>query len=238
MKCSIVLWLTAGGILTTGCAHSIQTALHASDETGTSFADVPNGDAPYGAPEDVSRTVEAVKRAGRMSTMSSRAVRLPTRMLASVTAFDLQYPHTCGGHAFRVYTSGETEILEYRYRRADGMEVVIRDYVAGSSPFIEPGLWSSYDHTADGVADMTPQFAESHTDLLPAVYSRGLVTGLGAEPQHELGVAYGRALRMASQCAATATRRSNTGMSFQPSLVRINSSLSASRSTAKPSSSL
>src|SRR5690606_3892122 len=108
-----------------------------------------------------------------------------------------RFPPRCGGQTFRVIESRDTRILELRHTLADGSEIGIRDYVAGASPFIRPGLWSANDHASDGIDAMTSQFVETAAPFAPAVYSRGLVTGMEETMRRDLGVAYRGALRQA-----------------------------------------
>lgn len=154
----------------------------------------------FGAAADVLDTVAAVKSAGAVRAMSSRAIRLPARALEPLTTFEYRYAARCGGHAFRVIESGDTQILEYRHSLADGTEVHIRDYVAGPQPFIAPGVWGAFDHTADGVGEMSSEFVEMSTTLLPTVYSKGLVTTLAGPLREQLGAAYRAALVEVRSC--------------------------------------
>ena len=152
--------------------------------------------------QEVLATVRAVKSGTAPHFVSSRAVRLPTLELYAIAIFDYDLPPSCGGYRFRVYESGTTQILEYAYER-DGETHFIRDYVTGSSPFIHPGLWSSFDHTADSVTEMMTLFAEGERSrLTPRVYSKGLVTGLAVMTQEELGTAYLQAIKAAAECDA------------------------------------
>ena len=143
------LAVLGASLLASGCALFIDARSRA--ESGNAAQD----QGAYGNQAEVLSTIDAVKTTGAIRLMSSRAVRLPKRSFESITAFEYRYPEICGGHAFRVYGSGDTQILEYSYERADGMQFMIRDYVAGSSPFIQPGLWTSYDHTSGGIPSMT-----------------------------------------------------------------------------------
>ena len=152
---------------------------------------------------DVESTVSAVKSGGSLQLLGSRAVRLPLNPLQSISSYEYQYPETCGSHFFRVLEAGETQILEYSHlREGDGMVFVIRDYVSGPSPFIEPGLWTSYDHTSMDIPGMMVRLVESSRGITPRVYSRGLVTGLAVMTQDELDYAYRTALRAARECAS------------------------------------
>lgn len=156
--------------------------------------------APYGVEADVQETVHLVKTAGKMTVMSSHAIRLPSRPLTSITAFDYALPGACGGHQFRVYESDGTQILEYAYSPSAGEHHVIRDYISGPSPFIRAGLWSAYDHTAGSVADMSMHFERRGYGLFKGTYSQGPVTGLDPSAQRTLGLAYDRALRDVYGC--------------------------------------
>ncbi|HET8699579.1 MAG TPA: hypothetical protein VFO94_18990, partial [Gammaproteobacteria bacterium] len=132
----------------------------------------------YGGEADVLATVAAVKRAGRAENISNRAVRLPVQEFYPMTRFEYEFPANCGRYAFRVYESGATRILEYTLVEPNGTELSIRDYVAGTNPFIKPGVWTALDHTADSVSFMMTDFAETKSQIIPEVYSKGLVTGL------------------------------------------------------------
>lgn len=155
---------------------------------------------PYGVETAVRQTLDVVKTAGHKRVIGSRAIRLPSHPLNEITAFEYEFPGTCGGHQFRVYETDETQILEYRYTPAGGSRYVIRDYITGPNPFIQAGLWSAYDHTADGVGDMTLQFEKRGSGILTGTYSQGPVTGLDASEKRTLGRAYDRALRDTYAC--------------------------------------
>jgi hypothetical protein len=150
---------------------------------------------------DVLATIRAVKGVGSRRIVGSRAVRLPTREHYEIAVFDYAFPEACGGYRFRVYETGTTQILEYTYDQGSTGRFLVRDYVAGSSPFIRPGLWSSYDHTADSVSNMMTLFVETDNPLMPAVYSRGVVTDLATMTQRELDSAYREAIKAATHCA-------------------------------------
>jgi hypothetical protein len=154
----------------------------------------------YGSVSEVLATVAAVKRTGHVQQISNRAVHLPVQEFYPMTQFDYELPAECGGLAFRVYESGNTQILEYTYVGQDGSELEIRDYVSGTNPFIGPGLWTALDHTADSVSFMMTDFAETKNELIPEVYSKGLITGLPEKLQRELGAAYRDAVRAAVRC--------------------------------------
>lgn len=148
-------------------------------------------------------TMSTVKASGTHQVVRSNAIRLPMQTLHPITIYAYQYPASCGSHFFRVLESGETEILEYSHLRPeDGTVFVIRDYVRGPSPFIEPGLWTSYDHTAMDIPDMMARLAKTSSAVTPHTYSQGLVTGLATMTQQELDVAYRSALKTASECPA------------------------------------
>ncbi len=154
----------------------------------------------YGAAETVHATVEIVKSAGNVSRISSRAIRLPSHPLRTITSFEYEFPTDCGGHLFRVYETGSTLILEFEYASAEGSSRVIRDYVTGPSPFIEAGLWTAYDHTGDGVSGMSVQYAKRGAGVFRGTYSQGPVTGLDASSRRNLGAAYDRAVRDTLAC--------------------------------------
>jgi len=154
----------------------------------------------YGADSDVRATVNAVKSVGDISVISSRALRLPVFPLSAITKFDYQFPNRCGGHHFRVYETNGTQILEFEYAPAHGERFVIRDYLSGPNSFVQPGLWSAYDHTAGSVSEMDMIFASRGSGILIGTYSQGPVTGLDPTDKHTLGVAYDRALRDSRAC--------------------------------------
>jgi len=154
----------------------------------------------YGADSDVRATADAVKSVGDISVISSRALRLPMFPLDAITTFDYRFPSHCGGHHFRVYETDGTQILEFEYASAKGERFVIRDHLSGPNPFARPGLWSAYDHTADGVSEMTIKYQNRGSGILVGTYSRGPVTGLDATSKHELGIAYDRAIRDSHDC--------------------------------------
>lgn len=174
----VCLLFAVQACLVSGCANYQELLLQRQEEGHEGFGRVPHGAGPYGAAHDVLETVATAKRAGRVHLISSRAIRLPTHELGTITVFDYRLPAACGGYMFRLYETGKTQILEYDYQRGDGASYVIRDYVAGANPFIKPGLWTSFDHTADSVAEMMARFVETGSRLVPAVYSQGLVTSL------------------------------------------------------------
>jgi hypothetical protein len=147
-------------------------------------------------------TIQTVKGVGSRRILGSRSVRLPTREHYEISVFDYELPASCGGYRFRVYETGTTQILEYTYDQGSTGPYVVRDYVAGSSPFIRPGLWSSYDHTADSVSNMMVLFTETNNPLMPRAYSRGFGTDLAEMTQIELDSAYRDAVKAATRCAA------------------------------------
>lgn len=150
---------------------------------------------------EVLATIQTVKGVGSRRVLGSRAVRLPTREHYEIAVFDYELPAACGGYRFRVYETGTTQILEYAYDQGSTGPYLVRDYVAGSSPFIRPGLWSSYDHTADSVSNMMVLLTETHHPLMPRAYSRGFGTDLAETTQRELDSAYREAVKAASHCA-------------------------------------
>jgi len=206
--CSILL--LAACLLTGGCATFVEgltTFLDTSPDTvGTSLGQEVTATygiedtAIYGVEENVRGTVDVVKRAGDVRQISSRAIRLPSNPLRTITAFDYEFPDVCGGHHFRVYEADGTQILEYAYAPIQGKHYMIRDYVSGPNPFIRAGLWSAYDHTSDGVSDMSLRYARRGSGILAGTYSQGPVTRLDPSSKRELGAAYDRALRDSEGC--------------------------------------
>lgn len=154
----------------------------------------------YGVEREVLATVALVKRAGDRRRLSSHAVRLPLDELEPIDEFVYTLPQACGGYAFRVYETNRTQILEFAYFDVDGAEFAIRDYVAGANPFIKPGLWTAFDHTADTIPYMRAELEESSPPLPRFVYLRALVSGDSEPLQRELGMAYKRAIRAAARC--------------------------------------
>ncbi len=154
----------------------------------------------YGDENAVRVTIGTIKMQGSQDRLSSQAIRLPERPLGEIAVFNYQFPSTCGGHEFRVYEADDMQILEYEYAVDDGDAFLIRDYISGPSPFIQPGLWTAYDHTANSIATMTSQFEQRGVGMFNGVYSRGLVTNLPPVEQRALGSAYQRALNDVYGC--------------------------------------
>ena len=154
----------------------------------------------YGMEDDVLGTVDIIKTIGDVSHISSQAIRLPSNPLHVITAFDYEFPGSCGGHHFRVYEAQGMQILEYTYAPLEGRGYVIRDYVSGQSPFMKAGLWTAYDHTADSISSMNMQSAIRGKGLLAGTYSQGPMTGLDPSAKRVLGAAYDRALRDSKAC--------------------------------------
>lgn len=161
--------------------------------------------AAYGDKNAVEVAIGTIKSQGKMDRLSSRAVRLPEQPLGEIVVFGYQFPAACGAHEFRVYEAKDMQVLEYRYALENGESQAIRDYVAGPNPFVAPGLWSAYDHTADSISSMTSELADRGDRLFKGVYSRGLVTGLPDPEQRALGYAYAQALDEVSTCPGTQT---------------------------------
>lgn len=159
----------------------------------------------YGDEYAVQAAVGTIKLQGNQGRVSSRAIRLPERPLGEIAVFGYQYPPTCGGHEFRVYEAQDMQILEYQYATLDGESHIIRDYIAGPSPFVEPGLWTAYDHTADSISTMTSQFEQRGDRMFNGVYSQGLITSLPDVEQRTLGNAYQKAISDAFACQDTQT---------------------------------
>ena len=153
----------------------------------------------YGNTDAIKRAIGVVKTHGTESHVSSRAIRLPESPLGEVTVFSLELPSNCGGHAFRVIEADGVRILEFEYRQGAGDTYQIRDYVTGPSPFVRPGLWTAYDHTADSISSMKSQFSNiggRHASM----YSQGLVTSLPAPERQILGKAYQSAISDVRSC--------------------------------------
>ena len=188
------LAMAATTLLCSACVSTITT------DQGGAKAPAYNADASqFGDEYAVRVTVGTVKSQGERSRLGSRAIRLPEQPLSAIDEFTYRFPAQCGGHEFHVYETGATQILEYRYD-SEGGTYRIRDYVADSNPFVKPGLWTAYDHTADSVASMTSQLGESGDRMFKGMYSQGLVTSLPTSEQQALGNAYRRALGDAYAC--------------------------------------
>ncbi len=157
----------------------------------------------YGDEYAVRVTIGTIKTQGSLNRLGSHAIRLPEQPLSEISVFNYQFPSSCGGHEFRVYEADSLQILEYEYAPVAGRSYVIRDYVSASNPFVKPGLWTAYDHTADSIATMSSQFEKRGYGMFNGVYSQGLVTNLPAEDQLELGNAYRRALGDVNGCSDT-----------------------------------
>jgi hypothetical protein len=158
----------------------------------------------YGVGREVLATVALVKGIGEARRLGSRAVQLPVEEYEPIAEFDYVLPQACGGYVFRVYETGRTQILEFAYSDADGATFLIRDYVVGANPFIKPGLWSAFDHTADTIPYMRAELVETQPPAPRAVYLKALVTGDSESLQRELGMAYKRAVRAAVRCETAA----------------------------------
>lgn len=157
----------------------------------------------YGDEYAVQATIGTIKLQGNQDRMSSRAIRLPERPLGEIAVFGYQFPLSCGGHEFRVYETQDTQILEYQYDSNVGGTQMIRDYISSPSPFVKPGLWSAYDHTAGSISTMTSQFEQQTGKSMKGVYSQGLVTNLPDAEQRALGSAYQQALSDVYDCRDT-----------------------------------
>ena len=188
--------------LCTGCASFVDSVFRSQSQPISSNDPSAHPYGEFGRQPNVLSTLRTVKAAGSVRVLGSHAVHLPIKPLSAVTVFDYQLPEACGGHSFRVYEFEQTQILEYVYVRENGQQESIRDYITGPSPFVKPGLWTSYDHTARGIGEMRTEFVGTNARRAPSVYSRGLVTGLEGVAQRELDVAYRRALVFAESCNA------------------------------------
>lgn len=125
---------------------------------------------------------------------------LPLPPTESIATYEYELPASCGAIRFRVMETGATQILEYHHQMGPGMEVVVRDYVAGDNPFISPGLWSTYDHIDMEVPAMMAELIRTSSPLLPQFYSRGLITSLQESMQQDLDTSYRNAVRSAKTC--------------------------------------
>jgi hypothetical protein len=168
----------------------------------------------YGTDSYVRATVNVVKSSGDISVISSRALRLPTIALSAITAFDYQFSDNCGGHHFRVYETIESQILEFEYVPADGERTVIRDYLSGRNSFVQPGLWTAYDHTADSISGMQIRFEDRGSGILVGTYSQGLFTGLESMDKRAFGLAYGRAVHDIYDCQSATVFLNSSGQEF------------------------
>ena len=167
------------------------TAGNLSDQYGNDFA--------------IRHTINAVISQGSQNRLSSRAIRLPERPLGEIAVFGYQFPENCGGHEFRVLEAQDTQILEFSYPTSDGDTRMIRDYISGPRPFVQPGLWTAYDHTADSISTMTSQIEQRGAGMFNGVYSQGLVTNLAVVEQRALGSAYRQALNDVYDCGDVQT---------------------------------
>ena len=195
------IWVVAATLV--ACTACVSTG--SSGASAKSPALTKNSVGSYGDEYAVQAAVGTIKLQGSQGRVSSRAIRLPERPLGEIAVFGYQFPATCGGHEFRVYEAQGMQILEYQYAALDGKSHMIRDYIAGPSPFVEPGLWTAYDHTADSISTMTSQFEQRGDRMFNGVYSQGLVTSLPDVEQRTLGSAYQKAISDAFTCQDTQT---------------------------------
>lgn len=201
MRPAVMCFILGTSVLGGGCASLMEDFAAFWGPAGAPESNISQQTAAiYGVEDDVRGTVDIVKTIGDVSYISSRAIRLPRNPLSTITAFDYEFPENCGGHHFRVYEANGTQILEYTFAPQDGKEHIIRDYVSGPNPFIQPGLWTAYDHTGDSVSDMNLKFARRGSGILTGTYSQGPVTGLDPSAKRVLGAAYDRALRDSDDC--------------------------------------
>jgi len=199
------IWILAASVL--ACTACVSTG---SSKFGTS-ANATTSPDEFGDNFVVQATIGTIKSQGSQDRLSSRAISLPERPLGEIAVFDYQFPQSCGGHDFRVLETSETQILEFEYAANDGDTYMIRDYVSGPSPFVQAGLWSAYDHTADSISTMTSQFEQRGDGVFNGVYSQGLVTGLSVAEQRALGNAYRDALNDVYDCQGTRTLVGSAG---------------------------
>jgi len=199
------IWVLAASVL--ACTACVSTG---NSEYGTG-ANATTSPGQFGDDFVVRATIGTVKSQGSQDRLSSRAVHLPERSLGEIVVFDYQFPQSCGGHDFRVLETSETQILEFEYAANNGDTHMIRDYVSGPSPFVQAGLWSTYDHTADSISTMTSQFEQRGDGILNGVYSQGLVTSLSVAEQRAFGNAYRDALNDVYDCQGTRTLVGSAG---------------------------
>ena len=154
----------------------------------------------YGDDSAIRTAITTVKSQGSQNRVISRAIRLPERPLGEIAVYGYQFPAACGGHQFHVYEADGTQILEYAYDSGNGDVDLIRDYISGPSPFVQSGLWTAYDHTADSISTMTSRFERLRVKTLNGTYSQGLHTNLPEVEQRELGRAYNRAINDVFAC--------------------------------------
>ena len=150
--------------------------------------------------EQIQQVIDRVKVSGARSELHSQALELPRKPLVAITTYDYTFAENCGGHRFRYYDLEDAQILEYVYAGPEGTQYEIRDYVSGPEVFVEAGLWSAYDHTADSVDDMMLEFRDRGTGILAGTYSRGAMTSLPEEEKRVLARAYENALSDVERC--------------------------------------
>jgi len=199
------IWVIAAVAIACAGCESIGSLGGGTKSMSAASAQSTGSSASYGNENSVQTTIDVVKMQGDSRRVSSMAVRLPERPLGEIAVYTHRYPDSCGGHEFRVYEATETQILEYSYAGRDGKSHLIRDYVTGPSPFVAPGLWGAYDHTADSISTMTAKLEQRGDRLFDGVYSQGLVTGLPNLEQRTLGNAYQKALNDISACGYAAS---------------------------------
>ena len=198
-----VLLLAICAMTCAACASAGRSGFISPTSTGSSSS-LASG-LEFGDDFSVRQAIGTVKNRGVESQISSRAIRLPERPLGAVTVFSFEYPANCGGHTFRVIEADGAQILEFAYAESAGGSNQVRDYVSGPSPFVQPGLWTAYDHTATSIDTMTSKFERRGAGMFNGVYSQGLVTNLPVEQKLALGSAYRQALSDAYNCYDTRT---------------------------------
>lgn len=200
------IWvLAASALACSACVSAGSPVFGTSKESSASATDRLSLQLQFGDEFSVQATIAAIKAKGSQDRVSSRAIRLPERPLGEIAVFDYRFPPSCGDHQFRVLEAKDIQILEYNYAGVGGNRHMIRDYVSGTSPFVQAGLWSAFDHTADSIATMSSQFEQRGDGMFNGVYSQGLVTGLPAMEQRQLGNAYQKAVSDAFNCQDTRT---------------------------------
>ena len=193
-----ILILASGLFACSACVSTAGSIAGASAYTKSDKPSIAPGQ--FGDEYAVQATIGTIKSRGEEVRISSRAIRLPERPLGEIAVYNYQFPSSCGGHEFRVLEANKLQILEYEFAGNDGASYTIRDYVTGPSPFVQPGLWSAYDHTADSISTMTTQFEMRGDRMFNGVYSQGLVTSLSVAEQRTLGAGYQRAVSDVYYC--------------------------------------
>ncbi len=165
------------------------------------YADEPG----YGESFDVLSAIGTIKREGNLVVLSSTAVRLPERPLSNIDSYSLKLPTQCGGHEFVLLETGDTQILEFHFAADTGDVVRVRDYISNGRPFVQAGLWGAYDHTVDGLQNMSSRVEDRGDSVLAGSYSQGFVSSLPQVEKDAIGFAYAQALSDTSTCSVVSS---------------------------------